>query len=108
MKQIVCAILAWIALGIFSASATHRPRFERAIDMLCAGEVKLLERTGYADLRYYVRVPLLVEGRKHSYRMHLDDNFRIRDFEPEGCLSFLVDSLNTLLVTTLTESQKDD
>ena len=91
LKQTAFAALISIALGILNANAAHESDFAAAIDKLCAqtglqrvGPVKLLERTDYADLRYYVQVPLLVEGTKHRYKMHLDDNFRITDFEPQG------------------------
>ncbi len=91
MTKVSIAALIWIALGILNAIGANEDNFSKAVDKLCAqtglqriGEVRLLEKTPYVGLNYWVRVPLLVEGRKHFYRMHLDKTFRIRDFEPEG------------------------
>jgi len=116
MTKVSIAALIWIALGILNAIGANEDNFSKAVDKLCAqtglqriGEVRLLEKTPYVGLNYWVRVPLLVEGRKHFYRMHLDKTFRIRDFEPEGW-PFVPGGLieYTLLVMTPIENRKGD
>jgi hypothetical protein len=91
MAKARTAAFIWMALGILNANGANESDLSKGVDKLCAhtglqrvGEVRLIKTTPYAGLNYWVRVPLLVEGRKHFYSMHLDKDFRVCDFQPDG------------------------
>ena len=78
-------VCAFVVLPI--ASAANQAGFSRAINVLCEqtglrrdGQIKLLSRGEYADTRYRVEVPMLVEGARHFYFIVMDENFRISEF----------------------------
>jgi hypothetical protein len=91
VNRTTLAAFACIELGISSVSAAHADSFARAVDVICKqtglrrdGQIKLLRRSKYADLRYRVEVALVVDGRKRLYTVLLDDNFKMVEFQPEG------------------------
>ena len=63
----------------------------QGVDRLCeqtglrrAGNVEVLRRSPYGDLRYRIEVPLLMEGKKQLYSILLDEEYKMVEFQPEG------------------------
>lgn len=83
--------LAFALLVIYSwsSSAADTAALTRAIDKLCretglhrAGAVQLFREFANNDSRYWVKVPLLIDGAKHVYDIHLDQSFNTWQFRP--------------------------
>jgi hypothetical protein len=89
-KAVVTIVLlvsfSWTAHGV--SEAVH---LTHSIDLLCkqtglsrAGQVKLLRRTEYADVKYRVEVALTVEANLRLYTILLDHALNVVEFRPEG------------------------
>jgi hypothetical protein len=88
-RYLVSLAFVLLALSTSSSSAADSAAFRRAIDALCretglrrAGQITLIKEFKYGRDRFWVKVPLVVDGTKHVYDVHLTDNLTIWQFRP--------------------------
>jgi hypothetical protein len=81
--------LTLVMLTTLSGSAGDTAALTQGVDKLCqetglrrAGPVQLHREFPNKDNRYWVKVPLLIDGAKHIYDIHLDEHFRAWQFRP--------------------------
>jgi hypothetical protein len=78
-----------LALSTSSSSAADSAAFKRAVDALCretglrrGGQTTLVKEFNDGRDRFWVKVPLVVDGTKHVYDIHLIDNLTVWQFRP--------------------------
>jgi hypothetical protein len=89
-RYLISLAFVLLALSTSSSSAADSAAFRRAIDALCAetglrraGQITLIKEFNDGHDRFWVKVPLVVDGTKHVYDIHLTDNLTVWQFRPK-------------------------